>query len=476
MEWPPPKLLIGGRWIDGAGTVAVLDPADGRTLVEVATADELHADAAVEAAHHASQRWAATPPRQRAEILRRTFELMTAEADRLAELITRENGKVLADARAEIIYAAEFFRWFSEEAVRVTGELRTAPGGDKRILVTHQPVGVTVCITPWNFPAAMVTRKLAPALAAGTTTVVKPPTETPLTALAIAELLARAGLPDGVVNVIVPTDVGPVVDRMLHDERVRALSFTGSSEVGRLLLHSASDRVLRCSMELGGNAPFIVLDDADVDAAVDGAMVAKMRNGGAACTAANRFYVGRQVAEQFTSKLAARMGTLRLGHGLAPDTDLGALVSDRERDNVADFVESAIDDGATAVVGGQVPESGGAFYPATVLTDVTADAPILAYEIFGPVAPIVAIDDPEEAIARANDTEQGLVSYLYTGELRTGLQLAERLESGMVAVNRGLLSDPAAPFGGVKQSGLGREGGFNGIHEFLETKYIATDL
>jgi succinate-semialdehyde dehydrogenase/glutarate-semialdehyde dehydrogenase len=469
-------LFIDGTWQPGSGRVEVHDPATGEVIADVATAGEAECDAAVAAAHAALPAWAARPARERAEILRRAFELLTEESDDFAELITRENGKVLADARSEVLYAAEFFRWFSEEAVRVAGDYRAAPGGDKRMVVTHEPVGVSLLITPWNFPAAMATRKIGPALAAGCTVILKPATETPLTALAMAELLQRAGVPNGVVNVILPVPVGRQVDRLLHDPRVRNLSFTGSTEVGRVLLRSCADNIVRASMELGGNAPFLVLEGADVEAAVAGAMVAKMRNGGSACTAANRFYVHRSLAEEFTRLLAAEMGALRLAPGLEEGAQLGALVSAGERDKVAGLVESAVSAGARCVVGGAVPQGTGAFYPATVLTDVAPDADLLATEIFGPVAPVVVVDDEDEAIRLANDTEYGLIAYVFAADQGRGMRAAHRLEAGMVAVNRGVVSDPAAPFGGMKQSGLGREGGFAGIHEFLETKYIAADL
>ncbi|WP_052668633.1 NAD-dependent succinate-semialdehyde dehydrogenase [Nitriliruptor alkaliphilus] len=473
---PPTGSFIAGTWCANGSTIAVRDPATGEAVATVTDADLGHADAAVSAAHAALPSWSATSPRDRSEILRRAFELMRAEEDQLAALVTLENGKILADARSEIRYAAEFFRWFAEEAVRISGEWRVGPDGDKRLIVSHEPVGVSLCITPWNFPAAMVTRKLAPALAAGTTVVVKPATETPLTSLAIAELMQRAGLPDGVVNVVVPSQVGEVVAAIMSDDRVRQLSFTGSTAVGKHLIRQSADQVIRCSMELGGNAPFIVLDDADIGRAVEGAMVAKMRNGGAACTAANRFYVGRRVADEFTSKLATRMGSLKLGRGSDPDTGLGPLVSDRERDGVASIVDTALSSGATALVGGEAVDLGGAFYPATVLTGIDTTDALLSTEIFGPVAPIAIVDSAEEAVACANSTPQGLAAYLYTGDLQQGLRLAGQLEAGMVGLNRGLVSDPAAPFGGVKQSGIGREGGFEGIQEFLETKYIATDL
>ena len=469
-------LFIDGTWQPGSGRVSVHDPATGEVLAEVATAGEAECDAAIAAASAALPAWAARPPRERAEVLRRAFELLTAEADEFAELVTRENGKVLADARSEVLYSAEFFRWFSEEAVRVTGDYRVAPGGDKRILVTHEPVGVSLLITPWNFPAAMATRKIGPALAAGCTVILKPATETPLTALAMADLLQRAGVPDGVVNVVLPVPVGRQVARMLDDPRVRNLSFTGSTEVGRVLLASCASTVVRASMELGGNAPFLVLEGADVEKAVAGAMVAKMRNGGSACTAANRLYVHRSLAEEFTRRLAEEMGALRLAPGLTPGAQLGALVSDGERDKVAALVDSAVGAGARAVVGGSVPEGQGAFYPATVLADVAPDAELLEHEIFGPVAPVVVIADEDQAVRLANDSEFGLIAYVFAADDAAGTRVAHRLQAGMVAVNRGVVSDPAAPFGGMKQSGLGREGGFAGIHEFLETKYIATDL
>lgn len=470
------QVFIDGKWLPGSGSVAVHDPATGEVIAEVATVGQAECEAAIDAAHRAGPAWAALPPRQRAEILRRSFELLTAEADDFAQLITRENGKALVDARAEVGYSAEFFRWFAEEAVRITGEFRVAPGGDKQIVVTHEPIGVSMLITPWNFPAAMATRKIGPALAAGCTVILKPATETPLTALALADLLQRAGVPDGVVNVILPTPVAEHVDRMLHDPRVRNLSFTGSTEVGRLLLHSCADTVVRTSMELGGNAPFLVLEGSDVPAAVDAAMIAKMRNGGSACTAANRFYVHESLAQAFTQQLADKMSALRMGPGLEPDVELGALVSMTERDKVADLVNSAVAAGATRVVGGGVPQRAGAFYPATVLTDVAADAELLLTEIFGPVAPVVVVEDDDTAVRLANDSEFGLIAYVFAGDEMHALRVAKRLQAGMVAVNRGVVSDPAAPFGGMKQSGLGREGGFAGIHEFLETKYIATAL
>lgn len=467
-------LYIDGQWLPSGRSAAVNDPATGEVIAEVSLAGPEECEAAVAAAYRAGPAWAARPPRERAEILRRAYDLMTAEAEDLARLITRENGKVLSDARGEVAYAAEFFRWFAEEGVRVRGDYRVAPGGDKRIISTHGPVGVSVLITPWNFPAAMATRKIAPALAAGCTTILKPAGETPLTALAIADLLERAGVPAGVVNVVLPNPVGPLIKQMLDDSRVRALSFTGSTEVGRTLLHGCADTVVRASMELGGNAPFLVLEGANVAEAVDGAMVAKMRNGGSACTAANRFYVHRSLADEFTTALTERMSALVMGPGDAEGVQLGSLVSAKERDKVAVLVDEAVAAGARRTTAEPDP-AGGAFYPATVLVDVAPDAALLGQEIFGPVAPVVVVDDEDEAVRLANDTEYGLISYVY-GPESVALRVAARLEAGMVAVNRGVVSDPAASFGGVKQSGLGREGGFDGIHEFLESKYIAVSL
>jgi succinate-semialdehyde dehydrogenase/glutarate-semialdehyde dehydrogenase len=467
-------LYIDGRWVSGPDQIAVSNPATGELIANVATAGWYECAAAIDAAHRAGDGWSGTPPRQRSEVLRRAFELLRDEAEEFALLITRENGKILADARAEVHYAAEFFRWFAEEAVRVPGDFRLSPSGDKTIITTHEPIGVSLLITPWNFPAAMATRKIAPALAAGCTTILKPAAATPLTALAIADLLTRAGVPAGVVNVVLPVPASTAVDQMLQDPRVRSLSFTGSTEVGRVLLHACADTIVRPSMELGGNAPFLVLEGADIGAAADAAMVAKMRNGGAACTAANRFYVHDSLAGAFTAELTARMDALRLGPGEDPGSDLGSLVSVGERDKVALAVQGALGDGARTTTGGRCPDGAGAFYPATVLADVPAGSAILDTEIFGPVAPIVAVGSQEEAIRLANDTPFGLISYV-CGPSADALRVSRRLEAGMVAVNRGVASDPAASFGGVKQSGLGREGGFDGIHEFLETKYIALD-
>jgi succinate-semialdehyde dehydrogenase/glutarate-semialdehyde dehydrogenase len=469
------QLYIDGQWVDGNGTLDVIDPSDGSVIAKVATAGDAEIEAALAAADRAAPAWAKTAPRVRGEILRKAFELMTQEADYLAELISKENGKALPDARGEVAYAAEFFRWFSEEAVRVAGDFRMSPSGDKRILVTHQPVGLSILITPWNFPAGMATRKIGPAIAAGCTMILKPAGETPLTALAIVDILDRAGVPKGVVNLILPTPTGPAIAKMLHDKRVKNLSFTGSTEVGRVILKEAADNVIRCSMELGGNAPFVVMDDANIDEAVKGLMLAKMRNGGAACTAANRIYVQRPVAKEFMEKFAAAMGAFVMGRGRDAGIQLGASVSVKERNKIAELVDNSIKAGAKVLTGGKTPDGPGAFYPATVL-EVDKKAEILNHEVFGPVAPVVIFDTDAEAIQLANNTDFGLISYVYSEDLKRAIQISEAIESGMVAINRGLISDPAAPFGGVKQSGLGREGGFDGIHEFLETKYIGVEI
>jgi succinate-semialdehyde dehydrogenase / glutarate-semialdehyde dehydrogenase len=472
----PTGLLIGGQWSAGrAGRMPVMNPATEDPITEVADASPEDALEAVAVAAEALPRWAARPPRERAECLRRAYELMMQRSEQLARLMVLENGKALRDARGEIAYAAEFFRWYAEEAVRIDGSLSIAPSGANRIMVIRQPVGVSYLITPWNFPAAMATRKIGPALAAGCTVLLKPAKETPLTALAVAEVLTEAGVPDGVVNVLPTTKPGPLTAAVLGDPRVRKLSFTGSTEVGRVLLKQAADYVTNCSMELGGNAPFLVFEDADVDAAVEGAFLAKMRNGGEACTAANRFYVHERVADEFGAKLSGRLAALRVGPGLEDGVELGPLVNADTRDKVASLVASATDDGATVLTGGAAPDRVGYFYSPTVLDSVPPGAGILSTEIFGPVAPIVRFTADEEAIALANATEYGLVSYLYSTDLRRCLRVAEALEAGMIGVNRGVVSDPAAPFGGVKQSGLGREGAHEGLLEFTETKYIAVD-
>ncbi|MCI2422360.1 NAD-dependent succinate-semialdehyde dehydrogenase [Saccharopolyspora sp. K220] len=473
----PVELFIGGiyRPSSDSARISVSDPATGAEIASVASASVQDGLDAVGAAHAAGPTWAATAPRERADVLRRAFDLMTERAEQLAALIVLENGKTLADARAEVAYAAEFFRWYSEEAVRSMGTVQTAPSGANRILVLRQPIGVSVLVTPWNFPAAMATRKIGPALAAGCTVVLKPASETPLTALAIADLLTEAGVPGGVVNVLPSSRSGSVVRAMLDDPRVRKVSFTGSTEVGRRLLASAADTVVSSSMELGGNAPFLVFADADLDSAVDIAMVAKMRNGGEACTAANRFYVERPAVAEFTQRLAAQMASLRMGHGLDADVRLGPLVNATSRDKVASLVSQTVEMGAKVVTGGAAVDGPGYFYPPTVLSDVHPDAPVLKEEIFGPVAPVVAFDTEAEAIELANATEYGLVSYVCTGDLAKGLRVAERMDSGMVGLNRGVVSDPAAPFGGTKQSGIGREGGHEGMLEFTESKYIAVE-
>ncbi len=469
-------LAIGGEWREAqeGARFPVHDPANGELLAEVADASVEDALAAVAAASEAQPRWAARPPRERAEILRRVFELMHRDADRLAETIVLENGKPLAEARGEVAYAAEFFRWFSEEAVRNTGTLGIAPAGGNRILVLHQPIGVALLVTPWNFPAAMATRKIAPALAAGCAVVLKPASQTPLTALLVQRLIEEAGVPPGVVNVVPTTRTADVVNAVLADPRVRKLSFTGSTEVGRMLLAEAAKRVVKCSMELGGNAPFLVFADADLDAAIEGAMVAKMRHNAETCTAANRFLVEEKVADEFGRRLAERMSAVKMGHGLEPGVELGPLIDAKARDKVVRLVDGARACGARVRTGGEAPAGKGFFYLPTVLDRVPHDAPILGQEIFGPVAPIVSFTDEAEAIRLANATEHGLMAYVYTRDLARGLRVAEALEAGMVGLNRGLVSDPAAPFGGVKQSGIGREGGRQGFLEFTETKYIAT--
>ena len=471
----PTQQFIGGEWRDGSkGSFEVLNPSTGEAICSVPRAGADDVAAAISAAAQAQQGWAAAPPRERGEVLRKTFELMSARKEDLAYLMSLEMGKSLTDGRAEATYAAEFFRWFSEEAARVGGELRTAPSGANRILTFRKPVGVALLLTPWNFPAAMATRKIGPALAAGCTVVLKPAHETPLTALLLTSMLAEAGAPAGVVNVLTTDHASELVGWALDDARVRKLSFTGSTEVGRVLLKQAADRIVNCSMELGGNDPFIVLDDADLDAAVDGAMLAKMRNGGQACTAANRFLVQEAVAEQFASRLAARMGALRVGAGTDEQTQLGPMVSAKAVEGIADKVDRSVGAGARALLGGERSDGPGFFYPATVLTDVPRESAAAVEEVFGPVAPIIPVRDEDDALSIANSSEMGLTGYVYTGDLARGLRVCERLEVGMVGLNRGLVSDPAAPFGGVKQSGIGREGGFEGIDEYLETTYVAT--
>ncbi len=474
----PTGLFIGGQWRDSSSgaTFEVLDPADETVLARVADGTTADVTAAVDAAYAALPGFAATPPRQRGEMLRRAFEAITARAEEFALLMTRENGKATADAKAELTYAAEFFRWFAEEAVRIDGDYRIAPAGGTRTMVTRQPVGVCLLVTPWNFPAAMLTRKLGPALAAGCTVVVKPAEDTPLTALLLTQVLAEAGVPDGVVNIVPTLNAKDVVATAMADPRLRKISFTGSTEVGKILLKQAADQVLVSSMELGGNAPFIVCEDADLDAAVDGAMLAKMRNGGEACTAANRFYVQTGVAEAFAAKLAERMGAVTVGRGDDEGVGLGPLVNEETVAKVDRIVRATVEAGARVVTGGTRPGGTGFFYPPTVLVDVPAGSAAVVEETFGPVAPIVTFTDDEQVLELANSTPFGLVAYVYTQDLARGLRLSEALEFGMVGLNRGVVSDPAAPFGGVKQSGLGREGAHEGLAEYLSTKYVSFPL
>jgi len=471
----PKQLLIGGRWRNGSSnqTLAVEDPSTGEPLVEVADAQPDDALAALAAAADAQGEWAVHAPRERGEILRRAFEAIVARADELALLMTLEMGKSLAESRAEISYAAEFFRWFSEEAVRIHGRYMVNTTGKGRILTLRQPVGPCVFVTPWNFPTAMGTRKIAPAIAAGCTMVVKPAQQTPLSMLALAQILEQAGLPAGVLNVITASSSAAVIEPLLKDARTRKLSFTGSTEVGRKLIEQSAAQILRVSMELGGNAPFLVFGDADLDAAVDGAMLAKMRNVGEACTAANRFHVHESIADEFARRIAERMGELKVGRGTDPETDVGPLIDDKQRDKVAELVDDAQRRGARLLLGGERVGERGYFYAPTVLAQVPDDARLLDEEIFGPVAPIATFSTDEQAIAAANRTEYGLVAYVYTRDLDRAFAVCEAIETGMVGLNQGVVSNPAAPFGGVKQSGFGREGGFEGIDEYLETKYVA---
>jgi len=468
----PTGLFVGGQWRSTERTMPVHDPATGQVLCEVADASPEEAIAALDAAAAAQASWAATPPRERSEVLTRAFELIRADADRLALVMTLEMGKPLAEARGEVAYAAEFFRWFAEEAVRIDGGYLPAPGGGSRFLLTRQPVGPSILITPWNFPMAMGTRKIGPAIAAGCTSVIKPAAQTPLSTLALVDILVRAGLPDGVVNVVTTSRSDDVMTPLILDPRSRKLSFTGSTPVGKHLLGLAARTVMRTSMELGGNAPFLVFDDADLDAAVDGALLAKMRNIGQACTAANRFLVQRPVADTFAARLTQRMSTLPMGRGTQDGVVVGPLITDAAVAKVRDLVADAVDRGARVRLGGEPVEGPGSFYPATVLTDVPREARLSSTEVFGPVAAITEFDSEEEAVALANDTPYGLVAYVYTENLARGIRVSEALETGMVGLNQGIVSNPAAPFGGIKESGIGREGGFAGIDEFLETKYV----
>ena len=470
-------LSIGGEWrpsSDG-GTIDVLDPATAEPLATVANGTPDDARAAVDAAASAAPAWAATSPQERGVVLRRAFELMVTRSDELARLIVQEMGKPLGEAKGEAVFAAEFFRWYSGEAVRNQGGVLTAPAGDKRIISVHQPVGVSLLITPFNFPASMATRKIAPAVAAGCTMILKPASDTPLTALAITALLAEAGLPDGVLNVLPSTRSAEVASTMVGDPRVRLVSFTGSTEVGRVLLAEAAKTVVNSSMELGGNAPFLVFDDADVESAVSGAMIAKMRNGGQSCVAANRFLVHEAVVDDFAARLTHAMSSLVVGSGLEPGVELGPLVNERAQEQMAESVDVSTAAGSTVATGGTAPDSPGFFFAPTVLTGVEHHDPILDREIFGPIAPITTFGSDDEAVLLANDTIHGLAAYVYTRALARGMRVSEALEYGMVGINRGFYSDPAAPFGGVKQSGIGREGSHEGMMEFLETKYIAAD-
>lgn len=470
----PTDLLIGDQWLKGAGDrIEVHNPADGSVITTISNCSVDDGLKAVDAADKAAAGWAATSSRERAEILRRCYDKVVANSDWLAHLISLEMGKALSDSKGEVLYAAEFFRWYSEETARIRGEVQDAPSGQNKILVQYKPIGVSLLITPWNFPAAMATRKIAPALGAGCTVILKPAIETPLTAFAIVQIMQEAGVPPGVINVITPSDPGQVCAAIMHDPRVRKVSFTGSTAVGRKLLAIASDSVLSCSMELGGNAPFIVFDDANIEDAVDGAMLAKMRNGGQACTAANRFYIQNGIFREFTEKLISRMKALKVGNGTDPQTQLGPVISEKQADKISRLVEGAVKQGAKVALGGAKPNHKGFYYPATVLLDVPNDADILKDEIFGPVAAIVAFESEEDVIKMANATEYGLSAYIYTRDMKRGLAISEKLEYGMIGMNRGLVSDTAAPFGGMKQSGLGREGSHHGIVEFTECKYIA---
>ncbi|UXA18113.1 NAD-dependent succinate-semialdehyde dehydrogenase [Mycobacterium sp. SMC-4] len=471
----PTGLLIGASWRNATDNrvFEVENPATGEVLAAVADAGAADADDALAAAVAAQPFWARTAPRYRSEILRRAYDLVMVRQDWLAEVMTLEMGKPLTEAKGEVAYAAEFLRWFSEEAVRISGDHTTTGDGANRIIVTREPVGPCVLITPWNFPLAMGTRKIAPAVAAGCTMLLKPAPQTPLTSLALAALLQESGLPDGVLNVVNTTDAATVVQRWMSSGKARKISFTGSTGVGKVLLRQAADAVMRSSMELGGNAPFIVCADADIDTAVEGAMAAKMRNMGEACTAANRMYVHRSVAGEFSERLAARMAELKIGNGLDAGTDVGPLIDAAGRAKVQHLVDDALSRGAVALIGGQLPDGPGYFYPPTVLADVPPDSELMATEVFGPVAPVLAFDDENEVIARANDTDWGLVGYVFTQDIDRAFDLSERLEVGMVGINTGVVSNPAAPFGGIKQSGLGREGGKVGIDEFLEYKYLS---
>jgi succinate-semialdehyde dehydrogenase / glutarate-semialdehyde dehydrogenase len=472
------QLYIGGEWRDASGgeTLAVEDPATGETLCEIADGTPEDAKAALDAAVAMQAEWAATAPNERSEILWRAFQLLNERADELALLMTLEMGKTVAESKGEIVYSAEFFRWFSGEALRVDGYYKTAGNAASRVLVMRQPIGPSFFITPWNFPMAMGTRKVGPAIAAGCTMVWKPAKLTPLSAFALAQLLEEAGLPGGVLNIVTSSSSGAVASPVISDPRLRKLSFTGSTEVGRTLIEQSAENILKVSMELGGNAPFLVFEDADLDAAVEGALLAKMRNIGEACTAANRFHVAGSIAGEFTEKLAERMGKLRVGRGTEEGVDVGPLIDEDQRGKVAELVDDAASKGAKVLVGGGKADGAGYFYEPTVLGDVPAEARLLKEEIFGPVAPVASFDSTEDAIAAANDTEYGLVAYVFTRDLKRALTVCEGLETGMIGLNQGMVSNAGAPFGGVKQSGIGREGGNEGIEEYLETKYVAVNL
>jgi succinate-semialdehyde dehydrogenase / glutarate-semialdehyde dehydrogenase len=472
------QLYVGGEWREAANgaTLAVEDPSTGETIATVADATPDDASAALDAACAVQAEWAAHPPRERGEILRRAWEAITKKADELALVMTLEMGKPLAESKAEIAYASEFFRWFAEEAVRIEGRFATAPNGAGRLITMRQPVGPCYMITPWNFPMAMGTRKIGPAVAAGCTMVVKPAQQTPLSMLALAEILEEAGLPPGVLNIVTSSKSSDVSKPIIGDPRLRKLSFTGSTEVGRKLIEQSAHNILRVSMELGGNAPFLVFDDADVDAAVDGAVIAKMRNIGEACTAANRFHVAERLQDEFTEKLAAKLADMPVGRGTEDDVKVGPLIDQDQRTKVKELVDDAEQKGAQVVLGGKERDGQGYFFDPTVLAGVPVEARLLKEEIFGPVAPVATFDDEEAAVAAANDTEYGLVAYVFTRDVERAFRVVEGLETGMVGLNQGLVSNPAAPFGGVKQSGFGREGGAEGIHEYLEVKYVAMNL
>ncbi|MGH6922787.1 MAG: NAD-dependent succinate-semialdehyde dehydrogenase [Propylenella sp.] len=473
----PTQLFLGGEWCDASdgGAFDVDNPATGEIIARVASATVADGMTALDAAEKAFPGWAARKPRERGEVLRKAFELIIARQEELARLITMENGKALPDSRGEVAYAAEFFRWSSEEAVRAIGDLYRGPSTGARIVVGHKPAGIAILVTPWNFPAAMATRKIGPALAAGCPVILKPASATPLTMLALMPILEQAGVPKGIISVLPSAQTGKLVDALLHDPRVRVVSFTGSTEVGRKLLHAAADSVLNPEMELGGNAPFVVLEDADIDEAVDGAIVAKMRNIGEACTAANRFYVHNRVHDAFARKLADRIGAMKIGNGLEEGVEIGSLVNAETRDKVVELVADAVKRGAKVLTGGSIRNGPGYFYQPTVMVDVPDDARCFREEIFGPVAALARFSDEEDCIQRCNDTEYGLVAYVYTRDLKRGMAFSEQLDFGMIGLNRGLVSDPAAPFGGMKQSGIGREGAHHGIMEFLETQYISTE-